>query len=235
MPDITTILTAHSEGVMAGLSLRSMKEAARHAEEKDLEVEILIVLDSPNTSTRQAFEGLEDSKVRIIEVDYGDQGMSRNAGVQTANGDFVAFLDGDDLWSFNWLSDAYAAVRENTVIHPEFNYFFGSSNNIMVKIDDRTSYFDPEFLRVGNFWDALCLAPRTVYLSYPYYERDIKNGFAYEDWHWNCVTLEAGISHRVAPDTIHFKRRRPESQSVHSGNRKAIVKPTALFKYDWYQ
>ncbi len=235
MSDISAILTVHGEGVMAGLSLHSMKEAAEDAERNGYSVELLVVMDSPDVSTRRAFEGLGDDDVRVLEVQFRDQGQSRNAGVEAAEGKYLAFLDGDDLWSFNWLSEGAKAVTENTVIHPEFNYFFGSSNNIMVKIDDRKDYFDPEFLRVGNYWDALCIAPKEVYQSYPYYDRDIENGFAYEDWHWNCATLEGGIAHHVAQNTIHFKRRRVESQSVHSSNRKAIVKPTKLFRYDWYE
>lgn len=231
-PDITAIITAHHEGIMAGATLRSFRDAIEHAQGEGISIEAVVYLDNPDTATQRVFQ--DQSGIQLVEVDFRDQGKVRNHAVQQARGEYLAFLDADDLWSLNWLTSALATAEPGRVVHPEFNYFFGDNNNILVKVDQRSPEFDMEFLRVGNYWDALCLAPRSVHLDFPYYDRDIAGGFAYEDWRWNCDTIEGGIEHVVAADTIHFKRRRGGSQSAHSLERQALVKPTAMFHYEWY-
>lgn len=44
-------------------------------------------------------------------------------------------------------------------------------------------------------------------------------------WHWNVVTLRAGIPHRPVPETIHFKRRRTGSQMSLVVKNDAIIRP----------
>ena len=237
-PEISAIITAHREGAVAVTALRSYLACVAHAERIGLRVQKIAVLDRPDSATRAAFADFATAPTdAVIEVDYGDQGLSRNRGVDCASGRAVAFLDGDDLWSSNWLDSAwtmFTALGRKSIIHPEFSLYFGISRNVLITTDQTDPLFDLEFLRFGNCFDALCLADRETHLRFPYCVRDMKRGYAYEDWHWNCVTIEAGFSHRVARGTIHFKRRRRWSQNVKANMRGALVRPSALFGYDWY-
>lgn len=236
-PHIAAVITAHNEGVMAGLSLKSYLDCIAHAEAGGLSVEKLIVLDRANTATRDVFADAAQYGATVLETDFGDQGKARNAAVEQSIAKYVAFLDADDLWSYNWLLEAYRLCETDPgriIAHPEFNWFFQGSNNIYVKADQTDPNFSYEFLRVANYWDALCLAPRCAYTDFPLYDRDIRGGFAFEDWHWNCVTVEAGFVHRVAMDTIHFKRRRDLSQTLLASSTRALMRPTELFNYAWY-
>jgi glycosyltransferase involved in cell wall biosynthesis len=60
--------------------------------------EILVVDDASTDTTRAVLAGLADSRIRIL--DGLGQGVSsaRNIGCAAARGEFVAFLDHDDLW-----------------------------------------------------------------------------------------------------------------------------------------
>lgn len=235
--DITAVITAHREGVMAGLSLKSFLDCIAHAEAGGLMVEKVIVLDQPDTLTSDVFCDAASYGASVLETDFGDQGKARNAAVEQSVGEYIAFLDADDLWGYNWLLEAHRLCETNPgriIAHPEFNWFFQGNNNIYVKADQKDPGFIYEFLRIGNYWDALCLAPRQAYTDFPLYDRDIKGGFAFEDWHWNCVTIEAGLVHRIVMDTIHFKRRRESSQTLDASNRRALMRPTKIFDYAWY-
>lgn len=236
-PDISAILTVHQEGLLASLSMKSLLEAAECANSDGLNVEVIVVLDRADKDTTNLFELLHHVKFRIEYTDFGDQGKVRNFAVQKGTGDYIAFLDGDDLWSYNWLSLAWKATQEHTrmtIFHPEFNWMFENSNGLLLKCDTSDNMFDTEYLRVANYWDALCFASKEVHENFPYSDRQIKAGFAYEDWHWNCVTLLAGYEHKVVPDTIHFKRRRSLSQTIEASSRRALARINEVFAYSYY-
>lgn len=235
--DVSAIITAHGEGVMAGVSLRSMIEAVKYAKAKGINVECIVTLDKPLDATRKALEYLKDHDFRMLEFELGDQGLVRNAAVEASLGRYVAFLDADDLWSVNWLDVAYRLCESDpgrTIAHPEYNWFFEMNNSILLKVDDQDPLYDPEFLRFANYWDALCMAPRSAHLNHPFCVRDVKGGFAYEDWHWNCETVNAGYRHAVCEDTIHFKRRREDSQTMKASRAKVMMRPTPMMRYGWY-
>ena len=234
--DISAVLTAHHEGMLAGISLHSMLDAMEHARQAGLSCELVIVLDQPNEATREMFSEAEENGWKIAEVDFGDQGKARNHAIGMCEGRYIAFNDADDLWSENWLTEAHRMCESDPgriIAHPEVDWFFQENNNLFFHIDQTDPAFDPAILRFINCWDALCMAPREAYEKFPFCDRDIDTGFAFEDWQWNCQTLEAGYVHRVVPNTIHFKRRRKGSQTLEASARRALVRRTALFSYDW--
>jgi len=232
---VSAILTAHGEGAMASVSYRSMMEACDYAEARGITIEKIIVLDKPDTFTQAVFEELDDDIV-VIETDFGDQGLVRNLAVEKASGKFIAFIDGDDLWSENWLYDAAVYLSdkpESTIAHPEFNWFFQGVSSILITVDQEDPLFAEDFLRFGNYWDAMCMTHRNTHLSHPYCLRRIKDGFAFEDWHWNCQTYEAGCVHKIVEDTIHFKRRRENSQTLEASSTKSLMPETGLTSYEY--
>jgi glycosyltransferase involved in cell wall biosynthesis len=235
---ITAAMTAHQEGIMAALSLKSFLDCIAHAENGGLVVEKIIALDCANDATKDVFSDANNYNAQLIETDFGDQGLVRNVVVEASKGEYVAFLDSDDLWSYNWLLEAYKLCSMDPgriIAHPEVDWFFQGNNNLFVMADQADPSYVNDFLRIGNYWDALCLAPRNAHLNFPFCQRDIKGGFAYEDWQWNCQTLAAGFLHRVAAGTIHFKRRREGSQTLEASKSKTIMRPNALCDYSWYE
>lgn len=234
-PDITAILTAHAEGTTVGVSFRSMLAAVRVATEAGLDVEKLVVLDEPDEATREMLAEVDTQGARLLEVSYGDQAPVRNHAVRESRGRFIAFLDGDDLWTENWLVAAHAlcAAEPRTIVHPYADWVFGESRFLSLPPDQTNPQFDPATLRVTNAWDALCLAPREAYLDHPFQARDLAHGYAFEDWLWNLETVQAGYVHRVVPDTIHFKRSRPGSQFRLASTNQSMTHPAPLQDYAW--
>jgi glycosyltransferase involved in cell wall biosynthesis len=236
-PDITAILTAHEEGSMVGVSFRSMLAAVRVATEAGLDVEMLVVLDEPDEATREMLAEVNTHGARLLEVSCGDQGPVRNHAVRESRGRFIAFLDGDDLWTENWLVAAHAlcAAEPRTIAHPYADWVFGEGRSLSFPPDQTDPQFDPATLRVTNAWDALCLAPREAYLDHPFQARALAQGYAFEDWLWNLHTVQAGYVHRVVRDTIHFKRSRSGSQFRHASASRSLTGPTSFQDYAWLQ
>lgn len=236
-PDVTAILTAHAEGEVAAVSLRSLREAVDAAMQAALVVETMIVLDNPDDATRAVFAEVEELGFRLVETSYADQGRVRNHAVDLARAPYVAFLDGDDLWSQNWLVDAHAVCATGAgrvIAHPELDWVFGGEEMLAFFPDGDDPAFDVASVRVTNPWDALCMAPVAAYREHRFAPRAIQEGWAFEDWHWNMETIAAGYRHVVVPETIHFKRRRAGSQFVEARASRALPRPSALLDYAWW-
>lgn len=236
---VAAVLTAHGEGELATAACQSMSDAIAHARNAGLTVDGAAILDRADAATRSAVSAwAETAGWTLCETDYGDVGCARNHAAEHLAATHLAFLDADDLWSTNWLTAAAAIAAEpepdgasGVIVHPEFNWIFGADATLYVHIDQRDPAFDPAFLRFANYWDSLAFVPRRTILEVPYQARDLANGWAYEDWNWNCRTLEHGWRHHVAPGTIHFKRRRAGSQTLIARGQNALPRPSRLMRF----
>jgi glycosyltransferase involved in cell wall biosynthesis len=215
-PDITAVLNAHREGLLAHASLTSMKRAIAAAAEADIRVELLCILDRGDDLTRAVIKGGLGQDDRLIEVAYGDLGRSRNTAVDEARGAHIAFLDADDFWGTSWLVRAHAEATkraDSIVWHPEVCAFFDGTKHILHHVDMETPSYRPVVLMDQNYWTALSFARRSIYLDTPYPPSDIPGGVGFEDWAWNKMTICKGVLHKIVPNTGHVIRRRTFSLS----------------------
>jgi hypothetical protein len=230
MTDITVVVTAHSETAVAGPTMRSAERAVRAAESSGFSVERIVGLDAATDECRDFFSESRFPEWRRIEFSFAELGRVRNAIAELAAGRWIAFLDADDLFSENWLTLAATrlsqsdAQTEKIVVHPELNWFFDNSTTVQTVTPQDDSLFSPYYLYFSNYYDSLCMAPRSLHLEVPYVSRDIRNGLSYQDWQWNIATMGLGAKHVVVRDTIVFKRRKDYSLAIESSQRRAIVR-----------
>jgi glycosyltransferase involved in cell wall biosynthesis len=235
--DVSVIATFHDEDFLVGATISSLLECVEKAELAGITVEVVFTLDFPTPTTKRIVEHHAGSiGCSVYEFEYGDQGLVRNSSVGKTSGRYVAFLDGDDLFGFDWIRVACELLdfKKGGVVHPELNVFFEGRNSIFLHRGSDDELFDLDYFRVGNYWDAMCMAERSILLEYPYRPRDIALGFAYEDWDWNMRTLAGGVTHYVAVDTVHFKRSRKRSQSKVSRDRGVVYHLNEMSNYDSY-
>lgn len=76
--------------------------------------EILLVDDgSPDKCPQICDEfAARDSRIRVIHKENGGLSSARNAGIDAARGQYLAFLDSDDLWTPMILERLYCAIKE---------------------------------------------------------------------------------------------------------------------------
>jgi len=215
-PDISIIITAHHEGLLAGVSAQSAQAAAACAHANGLTCEYVVVLDNADALTSATLRQGLNENATFLETSEGDPGLARNQGLEAAKGTYAAYLDADDLWSENWLVEAAKLVeqRPDAVAQCACAVAFGDERHLWWHQDSETDLCDPAYLEWMNYWDALVFARRDLLAKYPYHANDLKLGYGHEDWHWNRVTLEAGVPHKPVPRTIHFKRKRCGTQST---------------------
>ncbi|CAD5933479.1 putative glycosyltransferase RC0461 [Planktothrix tepida] len=75
--------------------------------------ELIIVDDGSQDSTVKIIREIEDSRIRILSYDNGGLAISRNRGIDQAQGEYITFLDADDLWTPEKLEAQFQALQEN--------------------------------------------------------------------------------------------------------------------------
>ena len=78
----------------------------------DVSVEAIVVDDGSEDDTAGYVNGIDDDRVRLVRHEM-PQGVSaaRNSGLERARGDWVAFLDDDDMWAPDKLQAQLEAAR----------------------------------------------------------------------------------------------------------------------------
>jgi glycosyltransferase involved in cell wall biosynthesis len=93
----------------ANLLLRAIASVRR---QQFTDYEIIVVDDGSQDATRECLQNLRP-QIRYLCQGNRGPGAARNAGIREARGDYVAFLDSDDLW-FPWTLSVFArAIREH--------------------------------------------------------------------------------------------------------------------------
>lgn len=103
---ISVIIPCHNCGPWIQDALHSVASQTLPA------YEILVIDDA---STDDTVRQLTDSNMRlkVVRTEYKNAAAARNHGIQLANGDWIAFLDGDDMWYPNHLSAAKQHLQKS--------------------------------------------------------------------------------------------------------------------------
>ena len=89
-------------------------------------LEVLVVDDGSSDNGPELAAGY-GPQVRVIAIPHGGHPAARNAGVAASTGDYLAFLDADDLWAANKLELQLDAFASN----PSLDLVFGHMQNFI--------------------------------------------------------------------------------------------------------
>jgi glycosyltransferase involved in cell wall biosynthesis len=160
-PEITVVIPTRNRWDL--LSTAALPSALG---QQDVELEVVVVDDGSTDQTAEQLRACSDGRVRVVRHRRTEGvARARNAGIEAARGDWIAFLDDDDLWAPRKLrlqldaanaggaSFAYggaAAVTENrswlysltpsdpdvlALILLERNVLWGGCSNVIVRSD----------------------------------------------------------------------------------------------------
>jgi glycosyltransferase involved in cell wall biosynthesis len=119
-PSVSVIIPIHNSGKYLREAIDSVL-AQRYSP-----LEVLVVDDgsSDNGPESASSYGLQ---VRVIAIPHRGHPAARNAGVAASTGDFLAFLDADDLWTANKIELQLQAFAAD----PSLDLVFGHMQNFI--------------------------------------------------------------------------------------------------------
>jgi len=91
-------------------------------------VEIIVIDDGSRDNTKETLSPYFDKIIYIFQENQGLPG-ARNRGIKESSGDFIAFLDADDLWEHNKLEIQMAIMESYPDICIVFSDFYVFSDD----------------------------------------------------------------------------------------------------------
>lgn len=159
--------------------------------------EIIIVNDGSTDNTQEIaeryifkeFPGME-SPVRVINQVNKGLPSARNTGIMNATGDYILFLDADDMLLENAIESFTRAINETNadIIAPSFKEFGKSDREVILQ------QFTIEDLKIANRLPYFCCIKRSKLLEVGGYSPKMKWGF--EDYHlwFNLFSVNANVT-----------------------------------------
>lgn len=91
-PLVSIIMPAYNREDIIGESIRSVLEQTwQHWE-------LLVCDDGSDDGTVTAARAFNDPRIRVLELPHGGAAKARNGGLAEARGEYIAYLDSDNLW-----------------------------------------------------------------------------------------------------------------------------------------
>jgi glycosyltransferase involved in cell wall biosynthesis len=181
------------------------------------EVEVIVVNDG---STDGTAETLEPFRGRIKYVEQPNSGLAaaRNRGLREAEGEYVALLDGDDLWLPNRLEKVIGFLED----HPDTGFATSDAFFLVDGSPERRRYYDelPGGFRTRdqaywildyNFIMGMAVVRRSLFATHGTFDESLGTS---EDWDLWIRFILGGERAGLVDEPLAFYRRRAGTLSV---------------------
>ncbi|GAB4137044.1 MAG: hypothetical protein Kow0040_23410 [Thermogutta sp.] len=168
-PTVSVVIPAWNAARYLPETLRSVLSQTRPPEE-------IIVVDDGSTDDSAVVAERFGPTVRVLRQENRGESVARNRGIEAAHGDWIAFLDADDLWHPDKLAKQLAAVRSDPAVdcvHTNWYYFGRQNGRVDVSIVDATERYRAGHVAADNpFRISSILVRRELPLRFPDWTQD---------------------------------------------------------------
>lgn len=192
--------------------------------------ELVVINDGSTDSTARIVAGFTDPRITTIHQDNRGLAAARNAGIQAARGDYLAFLDADDLWAPQFMERCLQVLGERQDIVGVYtgNYFIDEADTVLPRTSLRVVKPEAlygELLRGGFFPPHTVLIRSDVVRQLGMFDTGLA-GRGTEDWDlWLRVARQYRME--AMPELLAYYRVYPGSMSTNAAdmhdNRMAVL------------
>lgn len=110
--------------------------------------ELIVINDGSSDDTLDKINRYDDPRIRVITQDNQGVSVARNIGLKLACGEYIAFLDSDDLWLVDKLEKQISFFEKSCsslgLIYTKCRGFINDSNiSFSMDVDASIGYADP--------------------------------------------------------------------------------------------
>lgn len=177
-PAVTTvsiITPAYNAGPWIGQAIKSVLEQSH------TDWELIIINDGSTDDTAQVVGGFEDPRITVLHQDNAGVSAARNAGLDHATGDYLTFLDADDLLPAESLALRVAFLQAN----PQVDIVDGAVSFCTDDLSRELRLYQPR-PQIGPFFEPLARLDGSVFAGVIYMLRRAALG---------NLRFQTGLSH----------------------------------------
>ena len=171
-------------------------------------LEIIVVDDGSTDDTKHIVQAI-DRPVRYVSQNRMGPAAARNRGIAMSQGEFLAFLDSDDLWHSGKLSKQFAKFSSNPEIDACVTFV-----NHFVEIDSRRKEIryqgKQRLYDVPGYITQTLLAKRTTFEKVGNFDQTLNYGDANE---WFLRVADSGLRVELLPEVLVYRRLHGENHS----------------------
>jgi glycosyltransferase involved in cell wall biosynthesis len=213
---ISVIVTAHVEGLILKETLTSIMnniDFLLNLNTFKLNYEIILALDDPDLKTVEIANSFNCNNKYVFINKFNDLGKNRNHAIEKSKFQYIALIDGDDLWGSSWLYRCFQAIKfkNNEIFHPENIVYFGE--DVELGFQENLKIKGANSISKENVWISSLFTHKNVFENIPFSNLNEIEPGDFEDWKWNRDTLDSKYSHRIVKGTTHFVRNKSKSYS----------------------
>ena len=212
MPKVSVIIPTYNRSSLVKDAICSVLAQT----EPDLEV--IVVDDGSTDDTHRVVESLSDSRVSYFYKVNGGVASARNFGLSKAKGEYLAFLDHDDLWPPDYLEVMVSHLENNaefgaayspiTVVYPD-----GRKVKSYKKPEGKSGQITLDLFKHGFVWTSAALICREVLENFAF-DESLKR--SYEDGDF-FLRLSTRAQFLFVKDVEAIKRNHMENFSTKVG------------------
>ncbi len=107
MPLVSVVVPAYN-------SEKTVVETVQSVLQQTLtDFELIVINDGSTDGTLERLRAIADPRLQVLSYDNGGLATARNRGIERATGNFITFIDADDLWTPEKLALQVAALQNS--------------------------------------------------------------------------------------------------------------------------
>lgn len=200
---ISVVIPYYNMGKYIDECVNSIKESVYE------NIEIIIVNDGSNDESVEALKKYRNDKtVKVIDIENAGLANARNVGASVASGEFIAFLDADDMVEKSFYSKAVNILNRFKNVSYVFSWvkYFEGSNGRWTTFDTQLPY-----LLCHNMLNANALIRRTDFIKYG--RNRVEMEFGMEDYDMWISLAENNCFGVCIPEYLSLYRVRKDSMA----------------------
>jgi glycosyltransferase involved in cell wall biosynthesis len=182
-------------------------------------VELICINDKSTDNSLSILESFGNKIILINNEDNRGTAESRNKGIRLARGEFLAFIDNDDIWESNKLEVQMNQFNNDPRLDILFSYMQCFISPELREEGGKLRYCPPD--PIPGYIPSTILVKRTSFEKAGYFESKWKNG---ESIAWMVKAKEAGLNFGVV-DQVLVQRR------IHETNKSVLASSTSKGDY----